>query len=393
MKKDGYYSSGTFAKMAGVTKKTLRYYDAHHILKPSYTAENGNKYYSDNDFARLQQIIYLKYLSFPLEDIKELTVRTADRDFWIESLNMQTGLIDGQIEQLNLMKESLNGAKEAVEAGREVNWSEMLRLANANELEQKLKRQYQTTANISARIDLHEMYAENPEGWFPWIFRMAGFRTGERILELGCGDGALWTRNADRIPEGIDLTLTDISDGIARETEKRIREAGISASVRVMDAEEIRAEDASFDTVIANHMLFYCADLQETLSGIRRVLKPGGRLIAGTYSGRHMREISGLVKEFDSRITLSKNELYTVFGKENGKEILGEFFREVSWEQYEDALTVTRPEPLIAYIMSCHGNQNRYIVDRYHEFSGFVKRKTDAGFRVTKDAGVFIGIK
>ena len=41
MKKEGYYSSGTFAEMAHVTKKTLRYYDEHNILKPSYVSESG----------------------------------------------------------------------------------------------------------------------------------------------------------------------------------------------------------------------------------------------------------------------------------------------------------------------------------------------------------------
>ena len=35
MKKDGYYSSGEFAKMADVTLRTIRYYDQHDILKPS----------------------------------------------------------------------------------------------------------------------------------------------------------------------------------------------------------------------------------------------------------------------------------------------------------------------------------------------------------------------
>ncbi|MCR5025135.1 MAG: MerR family transcriptional regulator, partial [Lachnospiraceae bacterium] len=74
MKKEGFYSSGKFAAMAHVTKKTLRYYDDNNILKPSIVTENGTKYYSDNDFAKLQQIIFLKYLSFPLTDIKELTV-------------------------------------------------------------------------------------------------------------------------------------------------------------------------------------------------------------------------------------------------------------------------------------------------------------------------------
>ncbi len=36
MKLPGYYSSGEFAKKAHITKKTIRYYDEHNILKPSY---------------------------------------------------------------------------------------------------------------------------------------------------------------------------------------------------------------------------------------------------------------------------------------------------------------------------------------------------------------------
>ena len=166
MKKDGYYASGKFAEMAHVTKKTLRYYDDQNILKPSYVAENGTRYYTDNDFAKLQQILFLKYLSFPLSDIKELTVRGTDQGFWLESLQMQTSLLDEHIEQMILMKKSIQEAREAILESREVNWSEMLRLSNANELEQKLKTQYVNSSNISARIHLHSAYSENKEGWF-----------------------------------------------------------------------------------------------------------------------------------------------------------------------------------------------------------------------------------
>lgn len=45
---------------------------------------------------------------------------------------------------------------------------------------------------------------------------------------------------------------------------------------------------------------------------------------------------------------------------------------------------------MIEYVLSCHGNQNRYIVDRYKEFAAFVRTKTEGGFHITKDAGVFI---
>lgn len=51
---------------------------------------------------------------------------------------------------------------------------------------------------------------------------------------------------------------------------------------------------------------------------------------------------------------------------------------------------MTDYEPVVEYVLSCHGNQNRLIVDRHKEFVAFVKEKTDKGLRITKDAGVFI---
>lgn len=51
MKKDGYYSSGQFARLAGVSVRTIRYYDKQNILKPSYVNENGARFYTDHDLA------------------------------------------------------------------------------------------------------------------------------------------------------------------------------------------------------------------------------------------------------------------------------------------------------------------------------------------------------
>ena len=158
----------------------------------------------------------------------------------------------------------------------------------------------------------------------------------------------------------------------------------------VMDAHQIHMPDASVDLLIANHVLFYCEDLQQVFREIKRVLKSDGIFICSTYSGSHMKEISELVKEFDDRIVLSADRLYERFGKENGKELLQKEFKDIVWVQYEDHLSVTDADALLAYILSCHGNQNRYIVDRYRDFRAFVKKKTEKGFYITKDAGIFI---
>ena len=57
--------------------------------------------------------------------------------------------------------------------------------------------------------------------------------------------------------------------------------------------------------------------------------------------------------------------------------------------RYEDSLEISDPQPLIEYILSCHGNQNQYLVNRYKEFRSFVEERVSPTFHVTKDAGIF----
>ena len=393
MKLPGYYSSGEFAHKTHITKKTLRYYDEHNIFKPSYVTDKGARFYNDNDFAKLQQIQFFKYLGFSLDDIKEMTLREVDSKTILDSFHMQLGLIEERMEQLELMKSALKDASDIIERGADADWSHMLDLVNMNEMEQKLKKQYKDASNISARINLHRDYSLNPVSWFEWIFNQCVFESGYSVLELGCGDASLWSRNAERIPENMDILLTDISYGMIRDAARNLSDNGSQFRYEVMDAHHIYKLDDSFDRIIANHVLFYCDNLDMVCSEVYRVLRPGGIFICSTYGSDHMKEISSLVKEFDDRIELSADKLYDHFGKENGKKQLQEYFSDVSWVQYDDSLYVTDYEPVVEYVLSCHGNQNRLIVDRYKEFVAFVKEKTDKGLKITKDAGVFIARK
>ena len=389
MKLAGYYSSGEFANKAHITKKTIRYYDEHNILKPSFVNENGARFYTDEDFARLQQILFLKYLGFSLDDIREMTMRNGDQSFLSESLHMQLGLMEERLEQMQLMKQALQEASQAVDHGNSVDWSQMLQIVNVNEMEQKLKNQYLNSSNISARINLHREYAVNKKGWFPWLFEQCRIGTGNTVLELGCGDASLWLENRKRIPEKVKIILSDLSDGMIRDAKRSIGNDE-RFYFDVMDAHQIHMQDASVDLLLANHVLFYCENLQQVFREVKRVLKPDGIFVCSTYGSRHMREISELVQEFDDRIVLSADRLYERFGKENGAELLQQEFKDVTWISYEDHLNVTDADALIAYVLSCHGNQNRYIVDRYRDFRAFVKKKTENGFYITKDAGVFV---
>lgn len=389
MKLPCYYTSGQFAHMAEVSVRTIRYYDQQNILKPSYINESGARFYTDEDFVRLQQILLLKYLGFSLEDIREMTINDTDYHLMQNALNLQLKLIDDKIEQMQLVKQAIQDTSREISKNHTVNWSQMLHLIHLTGMEKSLKTQYQNASNISARIRLHEMYSQNQTGWFPWIYHNCKITDGMRILEIGCGDGTLWNENMAKLPQNISAVLSDISEGMLRDVRRRIG-SDSRFSFQAFDCHRIPFVSDSFDLVIANHVLFYCDDIAKVCREVSRILVPGGRFLCSTYGASHMQEITALVQEFDSRIQLSGDALYARFGLENGAELLAPYFSEISTQLYDDALYVTDAAPLIEYILSCHGNQNQYLLERYQDFRRFVEKKTLKGFHITKSAGLFI---
>lgn len=240
------------------------------------------------------------------------------------------------------------------------------------------------------------MYSSNYQSWFSWIFDQCDIKPGMKILEIGCGNGSLWIENYDKIPSDVSITLSDISGGMLRDARRAISTINDTENkngvflFRVIDAQHLPYEDESFDLIIANHVLFYCENLNYVCEEVKRILKKDGTFLCSTYGQNHMKEISQLVSDFDDRIVLSGEKLYERFGKENGNSLLAQYFSQITWQDYDDHLNVTEPEPLISYVLSCHGNQNQYIIDHYKDFRAFVKKKTENGFYITKDAGTFI---
>ena len=398
MVKEGLYTSGEFAKRAHVTKKTLRYYNDHGFLTPSYVGENGYKFYTDRDFEKIQRILFLKYLGFSLNDIQDPAVPALSLDTkeeeqnstLITSLKQQLNLIDEKIKQMALVREILENTLEEIEKTGETDWSLLMQQVTETGLKKSLMQQYVDTSNISARIRRHSLYSQNEEKWFPWIYRVSNIRSGMHILELGCGNGDFWLQNMDKIPKKIKIILSDNSEGVLKEARGRFDPEDRRFSFKLIDMDNMDLPENSADMIIANHCLFYANDMQDTLNRIKKVLKKDGVFICSTYGSDHMKEISELVMQYDDRIVLAAKDLYKIFGKTNGGEILGSEFNNIEWKEYEDSLYVTEAEDLINYIISCHGNQNQYILDDFKEFKSFVKSEMGKGFYVTKEAGIFI---
>lgn len=63
------------SKLAGVSIRTLQYYDSIGLLKPAEYTESGYRLYDDAAMERLQQILLFRELEFPLKEIKEIVTR------------------------------------------------------------------------------------------------------------------------------------------------------------------------------------------------------------------------------------------------------------------------------------------------------------------------------
>lgn len=378
------YKTGQFAKMANVSERTLRYYDKIGLLKPSSMSEKGYRQYSDQDLIKLQKIVLLKKLGFSLDEI-ELMLLENDPS-WISSLQEQIGLVDQKLQYFQRLKETLRKTIEVINRnGMDVH--SVIQLLNIISKDDELVEQYKDSKNLHVRIQLHHLYSTNPVEWFEWLRQNIDF-SSYRILELGCGNGDLWLETSINL-RNREIFLSDLSEGMLNDAKKRL---GDDFSYLQIDAENIPFKSDFFNTIIANHVLFYFNDLDWGLKEIKRVLKENGIFYASTYGKKHMKEITELAKSFDPRIELSSHSLPEIFGKENGEEILSKYFSCVERKDYFDTLVIDQAKPIVDYIVSCHGNQNELLSGRLNEFYRFVaeKIKAQGSITVTKEACLFI---
>lgn len=248
--------------------------------------------------------------------------------------------------------------------------------------------QYRNASNLNARIRLHQEFSTNKHGWQRWLFEQFKFIPKSRVLELGCGAGNLWLENLDRIPEGIEIVLSDFSEGMLEQAQQNLKHSPFF-QFKVIDAQSIPFDNNSFDFVIASHMLYHVPDRNKALLEIKRVLKQNGRFYASTIGSNHLKELDDLISRFDNRLTSWGKLPSDSFGLENGSTQLGNYFANISLYRYSDSLIVTDANLLTDYILS---GRIELSTDQQLDLAEFVAQElkaNDGKFYITKDSGVF----
>lgn len=187
---------------------------------------------------------------------------------------------------------------------------------------------------------VHE-YGTNPQNWFAWLAERLDVR-GD-VLEVGAGTGKLWSE----VPyDGARLTLTDFSEAMCAELRRVPR-----AVVRQADATDLPFDDASFDLVIANQMLYHLDDPSAALAEFARVLRPGGRLVAAVNGQDHMDDLRALGRVI-GRPGLIRGLVMNDVVAETVGPLVAEHFSDVAVERYPSDLQIPTVEPVLDYLNS-----------------------------------------
>jgi len=252
--------------------------------------------------------------------------------------------------------------------------------------------QYSSAANLDARAALHAHYSANSYGWFRWVWDQFDLRVGDCVLELGCGTGELWASNAARVPAGMRLQLTDLSQGMVDQAAARLGDQPLAATFARVDAQSLPYPDGRFDVVIANHMLYHVPDRDTALQEIARVLTPGGRFYATTIGEGHMADLYTHLAAPDVGYRRRGAAPFAGFTLENGGAQVSACFDGVTVRRYPDELRITAVQPLLDYYqsMGLEGLETRLEQLREH-----LQRELAAkgSIRIGKDSGMILAFK
>lgn len=263
-------------------------------------------------------------------------------------------------------------------------------MENCKDVKQALKEQYKTPEKLKSRGRLHS-YNINKTDWNNWCFSQMQIPDKAKILELECGTGDFWYKNKQYLKNTWNITLSDFSYGMLKDTEKTLAQIDHSFTYKEVDAQDIPFENECFDVVIARHMLYLVPDIEKALCEIKRVLAPSGIFYATTNSQESMAELNELVEKFDSGMGLHNNGMGDRFNTENGYLLLKKYFNKVKVNTLQGKIIVNDVQAIVDYKASTVKGSSILVGEKKQQFTRYVEDyiKNNGSVSITTKSCIF----
>jgi len=217
------------------------------------------------------------------------------------------------------------------------------------------------------------------------------------VVDVGCGNG-FDLRHI--VPDGHCRHAfgVDLSAGMLRSLTE-LRSSGRLTPVQG-DAQQLPLGDGIADIGLAMHMLYHVPDIQAAVRELRRVVKPGGTVLASTNSIASLAEINDLMGAALSKVAGHPfDSLHSgKFNLETGAPQLQTEFSEVSMRRFDVPLAFPTAEPVLGYLASVRDPIERTIGEPFNfdavldDVAGHVEQtiREKGCFRAVSRMGVFV---
>jgi SAM-dependent methyltransferase len=259
-----------------------------------------------------------------------------------------------------------------------------------------LDRQYATAEHLRVRYETHAQYSEGVIVFREWALERLAVRPGDAVCDVGCGPGGYHPGIA---AAGGRVIGVDASAGMLREAHARAASASLDVACIRGSAELLPVASAACDRVLAAHMLYHVPDQQAALREMRRILRPGGRVVITANGGAPTRleqvEADAAAELGAEPLTANPSRRFSL----DSGELVRSVFTGARSEALEDALVFPSADPVMRYWSSfaddeAHGDPAREAL--LYPLAAATRTRINAiiaaegVFRVAKTAGCFI---
>lgn len=343
------YTAGELAKLAGVSARTIRFYDKKSLLQPAAYSENGYRLYNKYSVEQLQKIRMLQYIGFSLDEIKE-KMESGQDEKWTEILQKQKRMLEEKRQQIDRMILLIQDAMDEYRSDEQIHIDRLTDILQLISTEKAFDHGY----------FFYQSNTTKSEEWFRWTFDELNLAENARILDVGCGHGNIWTKNWNSIPAGSTITLVDKRKTCIEFLQefyignKQYLQENVTFEFIVADVEKDWKIEKCYDRVVANHLWKFISQKESLMKKIKAVLCPGGFMLS-TYSAYGLLEA---IQEVLIQLAVPMDLTELIRRKESDRFLLEDkmkhCFPKVICETFSNRIEgLDHPEALVTYIRNC----------------------------------------
>jgi SAM-dependent methyltransferase len=232
---------------------------------------------------------------------------------------------------------------------------------------------YGTGDLLADRQQRYRFVTPKQEPIWEWLFALVDGELPEPIVDVGAGNGNYLAALPGRSVVGIDLSR-GMLEGIADRGWPLVE----------ADGQAIPLANDAVGTAMANHMLYHVPDIALAVRELRRIVRPGGVLLAVTNARDHTGTLTDLL---DPQV---RERSMTRFTLENGAEFLRTAFTHVERHDRRAEIVCPEVEPVMRYMSSLTslGVSPEDLAAAERKVSDTIQR--EGAFRVPIHAGAFL---